>query len=559
VLASASGFLCGVCYPTWKASVEPAQVIAGVVSYPAQNPNFMQQVKMFTIVHEMSSLLLRLGVSEWTLSWLLSGIEATFLFLAVGLPIFAFSGRSLLAAWFPFLLVRALDAGIPGVSYPLSYLGNEQNWGPLGLAAALVALGLFIVERPGVASFAAGLAPAVHPALGCWLLLALFGVVAYDRLRQRDATFVAAAPLAAGLGLSALALVFHFFVYPGYAPPLAIDGASIHFQSELRYWDMHRAPFELWGEGIRMALAAAAVCLYASLSGRSSGAGRFYARSLLAAGLLAAVFSLGNWQPELFPGWLMAMMPSRTFNVLILGSLGLWIGLLAGHPDRVAFEVVLVAVAVLLGLARFTPMLLPLSLGAALWLDGSLRGRGLGSMPTARGVLQRSLQAAPAIVAAGALALVCLPRMSEVAAPSAAAVREDPVVRALRAGSGMVLVGSDINFIQAWTRRPVLLRGESIDVFAYAPEAAPAVATILARVYGIDFHSPPAEARRRGGLGRDSGRELWESRTLDDWIAVTREFGVTEIVTWNDWRLRLPLAARGQELNLYRVPRTPAP
>lgn len=160
VAATVSGYLCGSCFTTWKAAIEPAQVVAGAVSYAEDNPNFMQQVKMYTVVHQGLAVLLRLGLSEWTLCRFLSGLEGSLIFLAVGLPIFALSGRVFLAAGFPFLLVRIFGTTLDGVTYPVFLVDNPQNWGMIGLTFAVVVLGLFLSGRKAAASFCLGVAPA---------------------------------------------------------------------------------------------------------------------------------------------------------------------------------------------------------------------------------------------------------------------------------------------------------------------------------------------------------------------------------------------------------------
>jgi hypothetical protein len=554
-VAALAGFFCGICFSTWKSVIEPSQVVAATVTYAPDNPNFMQQVKMYTIVHQALAVLLKLGFSEWTLSRFLSGLEGSLIFLSVGIPIFAISGRIVLAAFFPFLLVRAFGTTIEGVTYPVFLIDNPQNWGMIGLTFVVIVLGLFLVDRKSAASFGLGLAPAVHPSLGFWLLLSVGAVALRKSFRMRARLPVAVIPLGLGLAVSLLAGGFHFFFFPGYPVPLSIDGGSSDFQVEIKVWDMHRAPFDLMGGGIMLVLSAVAVSAIALLGRqRADDRIRFFSESLLATAVVAAVFSIGNWRPDVLPGWVMAMMPSRTFNIAILAFFGLWIGLLAARR-RVAFGTTLAIVLVLLASGFFHVLLPPLALCVALALDSLLERRNVVAGLEDRNWWRRLIAGTQAVALIVAFGLVCVPRLSEVASPSQGIAAADPVARVLRMGSGLVLVGSDINFVQAWSRRPVLLRGESIDVYAYAPEAGPAVARILGRLYGIDYYSPPRELWKRGGLAPDSGRQLWESRSEAEWVALASEFDFTEIVTWKDWRLRLPLIETGAELSLYRIPR----
>src|SRR2546428_6223563 len=47
-----------------------------------------------------------------------------------------------------------------------------------------------------------------------------------------------------------------------------------------------------------------------------------------------------------------------------------------------------------------------------------------------------------------------------------------------------------------------------------------------------------------GGFEPDSGRALWKARMASEWKAIAEEFGVTDVLTYPDWELRLPVVAR---------------
>jgi hypothetical protein len=122
-------------------------------------------------------------------------------------------------------------------------------------------------------------------------------------------------------------------------------------------------------------------------------------------------------------------------------------------------------------------------------------------------------------------------------------------------GEGFLLSASTVRAMQLRTRRPVLLEGVALNQLPYVPESGPGMNEILKRVYGEDlFAWRPADWPRGGGLLRNSGRRLWEERSVADWQELAREFGFTDIITYADWRLKLPVAARADGLLLYRIP-----
>jgi hypothetical protein len=545
--ATLLGFLCGACFVEWKDTIDPAQVVAGLVRYPDSNPNYLRQVKMFTVVHQASALLLASGMTERTLCRLLSGVEGALLFLAVGLPVFALSKRPILAAGSAFLLVRAFGLTIEGVTYPVLLVGAAPNWGVIGLHFDLIVIGLFAVRRVRAASFCLGMAPAVHPSLGMWLLLALGLVFLIDRRAARETVLRHPAALLAGLLGASAAIGFNFFGHPGYEPKALLHDGRPYLLAEIRLWDAHRIPFSLLDPGMMLLWSGIALILIAfAMGGRSSVAGR-YGGVLLASTTLAALGSYGNWYPERLPAWLLIAMPSRAFNLAILGTFGLWIGLLASRRDRVWYQAMLCLSIVALLVQRFHFLLPLLTVAVGSGLDRARPGISLGAWAA------RALQVTQTILIVAAGWFVCVPRIGELSAPTALGPADDPAIEALRNGSGMVLTGCWISHVQAASRRPVLLRADEIDNFAYTPEAAPAAARVLAEIHGIDFFDPPLELRHTGGLSDETGRALWEQRSARDWAVIGRRWGISTIVTPRDWELRLPRRATGMDLAVYEL------
>jgi len=131
----------------------------------------------------------------------------------------------------------------------------------------------------------------------------------------------------------------------------------------------------------------------------------------------------------------------------------------------------------------------------------------------------------------------------------------DPVLAAVSRGSGLTLTASRIELMQLQTRRGVLLYGAAMNQLTYVPASAPKINEILQRVYGEDLFAPrPDGWVRCGGLMGDSGRQLWAERDVEEWIALSREFGFTDVVTYTDWTTKLPLVARNTKYALYHVP-----
>jgi len=76
---------------------------------------------------------------------------------------------------------------------------------------------------------------------------------------------------------------------------------------------------------------------------------------------------------------------------------------------------------------------------------------------------------------------------------------------------------------------------------------------ILREVYGIDLLNPPEEARGSGRIPPMATRRVWESYSTEKWREIARDFHVTQVLTYPDWTLNLPIAAHSRRLLLYDI------
>ena len=124
--------------------------------------------------------LLRLGVPEWPLSVLFSGLQGALSFAAVALFTFAVSGRASIALILPLILLRlhgwsAAETTYLGMlhghRYPNHYPNDMAIYGMVGMFSILLVFALFAVGRVKPGAFLLGLMPGLHPglALPCFL------------------------------------------------------------------------------------------------------------------------------------------------------------------------------------------------------------------------------------------------------------------------------------------------------------------------------------------------------------------------------------------------------
>jgi hypothetical protein len=129
----------------------------------------------------------------------------------------------------------------------------------------------------------------------------------------------------------------------------------------------------------------------------------------------------------------------------------------------------------------------------------------------------------------------------------------DSALAAASRRPGILAVGSSIEVVQLRTFRPLLIDPGALDMLPYALAAGPAMVRILDQVYGVDFFRPPKNVLHQASLPELQVRGVWEARTPSEWVALGREFQISDVLVVASWRLQLPEVARSRWLALYRI------
>lgn len=644
-------------HATWQVAVEGAQVVAGIVEYPRQNPYYISQTKIWTLLHQIPALLLLSGVAEKTLSFLITGLEGMLSFQALSLCVLTLSQNPVLAIASPFFIhfTRAVQFG---VIYPVSLVG-QFTYGIVGLSFILLVIVLLSIGQYKLGGVFLGIAPAIHPSLGILLWLTVLICFIWDFRNLHTPFKKAAKYMLLGCAVSVISLTFHLLMTYD-VPKISPEDASRYLYTFLHYWDGHRRPlYFLWSgrylPGIYMNVAVLAICLvYLVLFNRDvPERSLFLMRAFVVSSILGLGFAVVSTLPlEVIPNSLLILMPARWLNLSVLGFMALLIGLL-GHyksnfwvqcsltalvvvswlfaPAREAvfltmsiFSLALIVLLIsrahrsghlnevyhrvkrvseipplalaLIGFGMITIALIPYWFGSR-----SQPGFGPGQMLlviaggfmflAAMGLYMRKFQVhrrekdtrflplllkvnseylsgkpwvlhVPRGIAMLVLGLIIIETGMQTY--SAWEVRKyeltdytnDPFFAEASKGSGILLTSSNLGWIQLRTRRPVLLDGRGLDILPYALEAGPEMDRILRQVYGVDLFNPPEEVKRirPGALLREAGKPLWESWTLEEWDQIRKQFRVSEVLAYADWKLKLPEVIRNKEFVLYRIP-----
>jgi hypothetical protein len=565
------GFRVGIVgFPDWQVAVETSQVVAGLVTYPAGNPFFVYHTKLWTVLHQICAVLLLSGVSEIRLSLILSGVLGMVTFQALSIFVYALSRDALLAIGAAVLIYFTRSAEY-GAVYGLFLMGTENTYGVVGLSFCVLAVALIGAGWYRAGGMLLGVAPAVHPSLGVWIGAVVALAFLSDFKRLREELRPGFRWFLAGCGLTVLSLLVQLaFTYR--APPLDAAFSTREVSAFITFWDGHRKPVDIANNGVLLnfgALAIALIWLLAFVEDLTRSS-IFLLRVVVVSALLSIGLVFVSWiPPERLPTTLLVLMPGRVlnFNALIsvalvvglLGNyrrlwsrlllLGLFCGLLAGDHSMlwewlqqrrgIVFE------------SHVHPLWIVTAVSVALVLGAAVnrlrQGYGGPALRTAPYVRAMSL----------AVLLMATVFTLGFSQPRSLIFRDrtnDVFFGQVAAGKGLLLTAGDLHLIQLRTRRPVLLDGGGLDGVMYSLEAGPAMARILRDVYGVDLLNPPEEARGAGRIPPLANQKTWQAYSPEKWRAIGRAYHVTQVLTYADWMLNLPLVAQSRRMLLYQIP-----
>ena len=588
LLSGALGFWLGVAaQPSWATPIETAQVLAGVVTYPATNPFFIYHVKLFTVLHEALAAALYVGVSEVALSQLISGLMGMLSFQALAVLVFAFSRRALYAAAAAFVIFLSQAAEFGGV-YPIFLMGTSHTYGVIGLSVSVLTVALLGNGMYRAGGLLLGAAPALHPSMGVWTIVIVALAIAVAGQSGRQLMRALLPWFGVGGAVAAVSFAVHTAITPA-IPAIDRSIAAQYLEALVGFWDGHRRPAHLNSPAVWINVAVLPVALVwlTWLHAAVPAPARLVLRCVCVSAVLSLAFTFASWAPSHWlPASIQILMPLRLLNVvafiapaLIFGLVGSMRGTWSGRTLALIMTAGLLVstrseVWPLLpgGLLRdvsgpiFDLRIDTLLLMAAIvvatsivaWIAQRRTPQADGSAVVVRtsapaAVLGLTHAALVAVVAA-----ITLPAL-RITTPTGQLYRDrrhDPIFATAARERGMLLTGNGLRLIQLRSRRPVLVDGGGLDGLAYSLDAGPELNRILRDVYGLDLLHPPADGEGRGSgtIPPNANRVLWEGYSIDRWREIRRAYDVTEVLTSGDWQLQLPVRAATPEMRLYQIP-----
>jgi hypothetical protein len=552
-VAAATGFILGaVAAPAWQDAVEPAQVLAGLVTYDPSSPLYKYSMGAWTLWHQLVALALRAGVTDVAASVGVSGALGALSLTALGAAVFVPSQDRRLS------VVTALLISWAGATHPAALMGVVATYGVTGASWTLLSTALLGCGRTRTAGFMLGLSPAIHAAWGTFTLLAVAVTFVWSAPRSdvRSAPFIRA-------GLAGLLVAMASGGLQIWLTGRWTGWPSQHlpdtYTALVQLWDTHRAVVDWVSYQVASAAIAGGLALL-WLGRRTTDPVRGWLRVLVILLVMGVLLSQAYVWAQWSPWWLLSLMPSR---LLLLGALtctALVVGLSAQADATDARRHVLVtavlAALIVMGLVypwvELGPRVAYLQASGAAWLIWCVMTPTRATTVTR---VHRGVRSAVVIAASATVCLWLTVSLWTMGATHREAFEVDHALVTARHRPGVLLTAGGLHQAQLMTRRPVLLDGGALDELAYVPDALPMVVHILDRVYGVNFHAPPGvlAEERRGALDAETGRDVWQERTAVEWLQVAAEFGVTDVITPIGWRLQLRPVATGAHYVLWAI------
>lgn len=566
------GFWIGIRFADWQVAVESAQVIAGIVQYPAGNPFYIYHTKLWTLLNQVSALFLLAGVSEITLSKALSGMLGMLAFQGWALVVYALSRDALLAIGSTFVIFLSRAAQF-GVVYPIFLVDTSDTYGVVGLAVLVLVAGLIGSGQYRAGALLLGAAPAIHPSLGFWLVAIAACSFAWNSRSAREELRQALKWLLAGCGLTALSLLAEFALTYD-APRADPVFARKFFSAFLDFWDGHRRPVPMKTIGVAFNVGAfgLAVIWLRFFADDVPRAARFLLRFVAVSAALSVALGFMSWIPhDTLPIWFLVLTPGRLLNFNALVFPAFLVGLVGAYRDQLWSQALAIALSLRLLLSgrsliwawleqqgsdspevqiRLFWTIALCSVVLVACVAASRWGRIKAEATTTLRVTSFAACAAAGVISFG----LAERHVSEIRATKFRDWTNDALFASAARGQGLLLTAGDLHLIQLRTRRPVLLDGGGLDGVAYALEAAGAMDGIMRDVYSVDVFNPPEEARGGGRIPPGANRAAWEQYSVEKWQAIARTYGVTQVLAFPEWTLKLRPVAHDRRFTLYAIP-----
>lgn len=535
ILGSNGAF--GILGESWEAAISTAQVLNGLVRFPAGSLGYDYHASVFSITNYIACLFLAITDSETASSVLLSALLGLLAMQALAMSLFVVIRNAFLATLIATLLGIINYPGA-GIHYPIIFVGTGHTYAKAGLAFALYAVLLIGLSRFRLGFFLCGLALSLHPSWGLWLNACLILTLCI-RFKSFQAIFTRdnIACYAAGIAISVGLYAWHRNAFPITQTALLIDPAEVRnlFLYYIRYWDGHRYA-DLTAGALAKALPAALLTLallklILKKTPSRSSENLLFSFLLCSSALSVLLVFVPYLDAGVFPEFFIAVMPGRFINLAIflcipLAAAYLILSLDSGNQRAVLQAAVLGGLAIVITAWDMTIRMMMVS-GAALGV-GVIAIMRRRQMENSLSIDQFRLR--NYVVCAFLAALAAF--LTAYAAYKLSAMKEqNHGITITRPVHGSILTTVETAYAQISTRTATIT--PYLDGFPYVGGfSLVALNELVNDIYGVSIKSiPSADLDLHGGeISTKDYETLWTSRSCSDWVTLAKKYGFGLIV-----------------------------
>jgi hypothetical protein len=531
------GLVVGISSSKWQLSIEPAQVLTGLVRLNPHDLGYLYDATAFSLSTHISALLLFVTNSEVATSIILCALIGIIIAQSIAMLFFLGMARLYPSLFVTLLICLAysLKPGIyifgHGIAYPIWLFGVEHTFGVVGLIFTVYATLFFAFDRIKTGLFLSPIVLWVHPAWGVWINACIISAVVADFPKNRHIlNRYNVLAYSIGIALFLAALFFQKMALPAVPLNQVIDHTEARkiFLSYVTNWDFHRQRFgspKILSSQLLLVgftIFASSLCLLRDNS-LTDGKRLFLKLALIAAVISPIFVFVPSWFDQaIFPEALITLMPGRFVNYSIF----------LGIP------LLILACAAFFRTAS-SSKLMNYCLSAFISLDLLLKPP----------LIRRCFVIVTPLCLLAVLAHSVMSfkqrfeRYTDFSQPSA-----------VYGQTGQILTTMDFWLLQIQTRKPLIV--PHLDGFVYVgPDALVRLNDLVEDIYGARLTEPPLspEDFHSSVIHTSSYQSLWEHRGCGEWQRLSRKYDFERIVVPKNISLSTQLIGESHDAKVYGV------
>lgn len=521
-----------------------SQIVLDIIDYKDTDLMKIWGENLWTILAQVSGLLIKIGLSELTVSLLISCFTAIVSFLGIFLI-----ASSFLSPLFSTLLTLTYFLSthyIAGLHYEVSMISwssFNSTWGQYGFHMSMITIGL-ILHRNKYGYIFLGLLPSIHFFQGSFLL----GSIALTFLFNKEIFCIKMSKyFAYGLLVSVISFLFNYLN----TPYIDMEPVLASYIDYVNSWDSHRSTeFSLFHPSIIITCFTVLSCL---VKFKESIRHRFLSLYLTMAFCSLSLVVICRFITIDSFARLMLALPTRFVNITCYLSLVVLAYMLVKYFEKPRIITYFLIFLVSFQFVPYGSIYYYLS-ALIIFLVPVFKFTAKIKIHKTVGYISTFL-----ILLGFSYKLYVLTNLNE----RLTEVKEhfnEPVMKFLKKEpSRMLLISSSYvgSEVQLLSRRPILIDVSELAEVSYAFHTYNKSNQIIRDIYGFeltpDYASLFISYRETETIDPEYVRRIWEQRSPEEWKILAHKYDFYDILCPSEWNLKLDHVFNDKNHKVYRV------